>query len=298
MKIIGGSASKVLTEDICNFISRGIGYINLLPSDVLLTTFSDGEPRIEIKENMRNEDVFIIQSLSYPINDHLMELMFILDALKRSDVHSITVVMPYYGCGRQDKKDKPRVPISSKVVADMLEMSGIKRLVTLDLHAPQIQGFFSIPVDNLYGSSVFLPHMKKFKNGLSIISPDAGGNERATHYAKKLDCEMSFCYKHRSNPNEIGEMKLIGSVEGRDCVIVDDICDTAGTLTKSANKLKEAGALSVNAFITHGVLSGDGVEKVNDSCIDSIYITDSIQQPEKVLKNNKFHIVSIDELIG
>lgn len=297
MKIISGSSHPLLCEDICNYLSKEVG-IKTSPVKTFLSSFNDGETRVEIQENIRNQDVYIIQSLSKPVNDNLMELIIILDALKRSDVKSITVIIPYYGYSRQDKKCHSRSPISARVVADILELNNIKRIVTLDLHSPQIQGFFNIPVDNLFSSIIFLPYIKTFTNGITCVSPDSGGLERVTHFAKKLDCSMSFCYKHRTSPGEIGSMRLIGNVEGKDCLLIDDLCDSGGTLVKSADILKENGAISVNAFFTHPVLSNNAIEKLTNSRIDNIYTTDSIPPSKNLLENNKFHIVSIAPMIG
>lgn len=297
MYIISGKSNPLLTEDIINYItkekSRPATQVKILSN-----TFSDGEIQIELQENLRRKDVYVVQSLSSPVNEHLMELMLILDALKRSDVNSITLIIPYYGYSRQDKKIKPRVPISAKVIASMLELYTPSRVITLDLHSSQIQGFFNGPVDNLYGSSVFIPHMKKHTNGLTIVSPDSGGTERATYYAKKLNCELAFCYKHRSNPNEIGDMRLIGNVQDKDCLLVDDMVDTGGSLVKSAQILMESGAKSVHAYVTHGVLSGPALKNLQDDSLQSVNITDTILPNLEVMKNNKFKLVSVAPLLG
>jgi ribose-phosphate pyrophosphokinase len=297
MHIIGGSSNYLLLEDICTYLTKEKDF-EITPTKTLLGRFSDGETRVEINENLRGQDVFVIQSLSSPVNDNLMELLLILDTLKRSDVHSVTVILPYYGYSRQDKKIRQRVPISAKVVADCLGLYQPKRIVTLDLHSNQIQGFFNCPVDNLYGSIVFLPYMKRHKNNLICISPDAGGTERVAHYAKKLNCEMAFCYKHRNKPNEIGEMRLVGEVKGKDCLIIDDMADTCNTLIEASKILIENKASSVHAYVTHGVLSGHAVKKLKDSQIESFSITDSILPTLDVMKCNKFRLISIAPLLG
>jgi ribose-phosphate pyrophosphokinase len=297
MHIIGGSSNSLLLEDICTFLTyeRKFG---IRPTDVVLGRFSDGETRIEINQNIRGQDVYVIQSLSNPVNDSLMELVLILDALKRSDVKSVTVILPYYGYSRQDKKIRQRAPISAKVVADILQLYPLKRVVTLDLHSNQIQGFFNCPVDNLYGSIVFLPYMKKHTNSLICISPDAGGTERVAHYAKKLNCEMAFCYKHRDNPNEIGEMKLVGNVKNKDCLIIDDMADTCNTLVEASKLLIENKARSVHVYVTHGVLSGNALEKIKDAEIESFSMTDSILPSIDAMKCNKIRLISVAPLLG
>jgi len=295
--IISGRGNPLLTEDIVNYISREKSH-PVTQVKVLSDKFSDGELRVEIQENLRGKDVYVVQSLSNPANEYIMELMLILDALSRSDVKSITLVISYYGYARQDKKVIPRSPISAKILASMLELYHPNRLITIDLHAPQIQGFFSIPVDNLYGSIAFIPHMKKHTNGLVSVSPDGGGVERASYYAKRLDCGLAFCYKHRNKPNEIAEMRLIGEVKGKDCLLVDDMCDTGSTLVKASDILLENGAKSVHAYITHGVFSGNAVENLSNSSLQTINITDTILPSIEVMKNNKFKMISIAPLLG
>ena len=297
MYIISGRGNPLLTEDIVNYISREKSH-PVTQVKVLSDKFSDGELRVEIQENLRGKDVYVVQSLSNPANEYIMELMLILDALSRSDVKSITLVISYYGYARQDKKIIPRSPISAKILASMLELYHPNRLITIDLHAPQIQGFFSIPVDNLYGSIAFIPHMKNHINGLVAVSPDGGGVERASYYAKRLDCGLAFCYKHRNKPNEIAEMRLIGEVKGKDCLLVDDMCDTGSTLVKASDILLENGAKSVHAYITHGVFSGNAVENLSNSSLQTINITDTILPSIEVMKNNKFNMISIAPLLG
>ncbi len=297
MYIISGRGNPLLTEDIVNYISREKSH-PVTQVKVLSDKFSDGELRVEIQENLRGKDVYVVQSLSNPANEYIMELMLILDALSRSDVKSITLVISYYGYARQDKKVIPRSPISAKILASMLELYHPNRLITIDLHAPQIQGFFSIPVDNLYGSIAFIPHMKKHTNGLVSVSPDGGGVERASYYAKRLDCGLAFCYKHRNKPNEIAEMRLIGEVKGKDCLLVDDMVDTGRSLVKASNILLDSGAKSVHAYITHGVFSGNAVENLSNSSLQTINITDTILPSIEVMKNNKFKMISIAPLLG
>jgi len=297
-KIISGSSNIPLTDDICSYILHEYDY-PIKPVNTMLTKFSDGESRVEINENLRGYHVFVIQSLSNPVNDNLIELCLILDTLKRCNVSEVTVVNPFYGYARADKKDKPRTPISAKMVADIIQTCNLNRMVTIDLHSPQIQGYFNCPVDNLYASKVLLKHMPNYSSDeLVIVSPDKGGVERASYYSKKLNCGLAFCYKHRDKPNEIAEMRLIGDVSGKRCVIVDDMADTCGTLVKCNNILKEKGAKEVSAFVTHGVLSGNGYDNLNDSCIDTVNITNTIKLPDKVLKNPKFNVINVDELIS
>ena len=298
-KVIGGSSSKILTEDVCDILSYNTKK-KIKPVKTLLSKFANGESLVEIHENLRGLDVFVVQLFSKSVNDDLMELMLLLDALKRSDVKSINLILPMYPYARQDRKSKSRTPISSRTVASMLEIYNIDRLITIDLHASQIQGFFNLPVDNLYGSILFLPYMKQFTNDITIISPDSGGTQRATYFAKALDCSMSFCYKHRNvnKPGKIEEMRLVGNVEGKDCLIVDDLCDSGGTLIKCANMLKENGAVSVNVFFTHPVLSGNAIDNLTNSKIDGIFTTDTLPLTEELMNNNKFNIISVASLLS
>lgn len=296
-KVVSGSSNIPLVDDICKYILHEYNYV-INPCDVLLDTFKDGELRVQINENLRGYHVFVVQSLSYTINDHLMELCLILDTLKRCNVKEVTVIVSFLGYSRQDKKDKPRTPISAKVVADIIQVCGLDRIVTIDLHAPQIQGFFNCPVDNLYASKLLLEHMNNNPKNLVIVSPDKGGVERASYYAKKLNCGLAFCYKHRDKPNEIAEMKLIGDVKEKTCILVDDIIDTGSTLVKAADILKSNGSRNVEVFATHGVFSGESVQKLTSSYIDKINITNTINLPTKILKNNKFNIINVDEMIA
>lgn len=302
VKIVTGNSNYLLAEDICTELNQKQIYYTepITLTETVMSTFKDGESQIEIHENMRGKDVFVIQSLSYPVNHHLVELCLILDALKRSNINSVTVVLPYYGYARQDRKVKPRVPISAKVVADMVQAIGLDRLVTIDLHSGQIQGFFDVPVDNLFAAPYLLKHMEDIDSpeNTVIVSPDAGGIERATYYSKKLNCGLAYCYKNRDKPNEISEMRLIGCVKDKTCLLVDDMIDSAGTLCKSAFLLKENGANYINAYTTHGVFSGEAIDRLNDSPISKVYVTDTIPLSTEVLRNNKFYVIGIGELIA
>jgi ribose-phosphate pyrophosphokinase len=287
MKIIAGRSNKELVANICDDL-------HIEPCDATINTFSDGEINVSINEHVRGEDVYVVQSMCYPVNDNLVELCLILDALKRSSCKRVTAVIPYYGYGRQDRKIKSKVPISAKVVADMLTVCGVDRVLTVDMHAGQIQGFFNCPVDNLYASSVFLP-LYQDKDNLTIVSPDAGGVDRANAYAKRLNCPLATVYKHRDKPNSISEMQLIGSVEGKDCLVLDDMVDTAGTICKASGILKDKGAKKVEVFATHGVLSNNAIEKIEKSDIDKLYITNTI--PLKT-ESSKIEVVRLERLLA
>jgi len=292
IKIIDGSANSPLVNSICSNSS-------LSDSNVqnVISSFSDKETLVEISENMRGCDVFVIQPTSSPANEHLMQLYFILDALKRSNCWRVTAVIPYYGYGRQDKKLKPRVPISAKSVASLIEFGGVHRVLTMDLHANQIQGFFNCPVDNLFASSIFLPYMRKHLNPNSVIvSPDEGGITRAVHYSKALKLPAAMLHKSRLVANEIDNMILLGSVRNMHAIIIDDMCDTATTLCKASDILKSAGALSVQGFISHGVFSGKAYQKIDSSAFNVIHVTDSIQQ--STLNTSKINIISCANLFA
>ena len=295
-KVISGWSNDQLVDDVCTYLSKFL-HLNTEPVDIKLGNFSDGETRVEIKENLRGYHVFVIQSLSNPVNDNLMELCFILDALKRASVSQVTVILPYYGYARQDRKVLPRVPISAKVVADIIQTCGLDRLVTIDLHANQIQGFFNCPVDNLYASSILLNHMDIDKDTV-IVSPDKGGTELAMYYAQKLNCELAFCYKHREKPNEVAEMKLIGNVKNKNCILVDDMIDTAGTLVKAGRLLKQYGAKDIEVYATHGIFSGPSIDRLENSEISQINITNTIQLPSQILTSPKFNVINVDMLIA
>jgi ribose-phosphate pyrophosphokinase len=293
-KLIAGNANLPLATAIARRMSLHRGRsVNLV--DARVERFNDQEIFVEVYENVRGEDMFIIQPTSRPANDNLMELLIIADALKRSSAARITAVIPYFGYARQDRRAKARTPISAKLVANLITEAGIDRVLTLDLHATQIQGFFDIPVDNLYAAPIFaLDVLHTFRDSLSdvmVVSPDVGGVARARELAKRINAPLSIVDKRREKPGEVAEMTVIGDVTGKKCIIVDDICDTAGTLCKAAETLMEAGATEVHSYITHGVLSGPAVERVSNSVMKSLVITDSIQPTEEVLGCKNIRIV-------
>ncbi|HJE02328.1 Ribose-phosphate pyrophosphokinase [Aliarcobacter thereius] len=269
-KLFSGSANPAFAKKVAD-------YLGMKVSDATLTKFSDGEMSVQITQSVRGQDVFIIQPTCSPANDNLMELLIMIDALKRSSAKSINAVIPYYGYARQDRKAAPRVPISAKLVADLLEAAGIHRIVTIDLHAAQIQGFFNIPADNLFGSILFVNYIKSknLKNPI-IASPDIGGVARARMYADKLGYDLVIVDKKREKANESQVMNIIGDVEGKDVILVDDMVDTAGTLVKAAEVLKQKGATSVMACCTHGVLSGPAYERIANGVLDELVISDTI----------------------
>jgi len=292
--LISGNANRPLAEEIARYAAMNSGMdIRLLDSRV--EKFNDKEIFVEVYENVRGEDMFIIQPTSNPANDNLMELLIIADALRRSSAARITAVMPYFGYARQDRRTKARTPISAKLVANLIVEAGIHRVLTMDLHATQIQGFFDIPVDNLYASPVFaldiMHHFGDRMDKVTIISPDVGGVARARDLAQRIGSGLSIVDKRRSKPGEIAEMKVIGDVEGKICIIVDDICDTAGTLCKAAEVLIEHGAAEVHSYITHGVLSGPAVERIEKSVMKHLVITDSIEATQPVKDARKIRIV-------
>ena len=279
--LIGGSSHPKLAQRISEILGVPL-------TDTLITRFSDGEIRVQINESVREKRVFIIESLCYPANDHIMELLLLMDAAKRASAKEINAVLPYYAYARQDRKDQPRVPISAKVVADIIQRVGADRVVAVDLHAEQIQGFFDIPVEHITALPLFADYLKKLElDNLVIVSPDAGGAKRANKLAKKLGAELAIIYKMRPRPNAVEVFDVIGNVEGKNCVIVDDIVDTAGTLVAAADMLLQKGAKSVRACITHGVLSGPAVERINNSKLEELVITDTIPTDDKPIKNKK-----------
>lgn len=293
-KMIAGNANQPLAKAIARRMSMYRGTtVGLV--DARVERFNDGEIFVEVFENVRGEDMFIIQPTSNPANDNLMELLIMADALRRSSAARITAVLPYFGYARQDRRTKARTPISAKLVANMLVEAGIERVLTMDLHAAQIQGFFDIPVDNLYASPIFaLDIQSQFKNQmdeLMIISPDVGGVARARELAKRINSPLAIVDKRREKAGEVAEMTIIGDVKGKICLIVDDMCDTAGTLCKAAEVLMENGAKEVHSYITHGVMSGPAVERVTGSVMKSLVITDSIQPTEAVLGAKNVRIV-------
>jgi len=263
--------------------------------NVIFSRFSDGEFQPSFEESVRGARVFIIGS-THPTSENLMEMLLMIDAAKRASAKHITAVMPYFGWARQDRKDKPRVPIAAKLVANLLETAGATRLITMDLHADQIQGFFEIPVDHLYASTIFVPYIKSLNlENLCIASPDMGGSKRAHSYAKFLNSDVVICYKQRKKANVIEKMELIGDVEGKNVILVDDMVDTAGTLVKASEIMKDKGAVSVRAICTHAILSGNAVEKVENSPMEELIVTDSI--PHDSLPK-KIHVLSCDKLFA
>ena len=288
MKLVSGNSNRPLAEAIA-------AYLNLPMTKCSVRRFADMEVVVEIQENVRGEDVFVVQSTSFPTNDHLMELLIIIDALRRASARRVTAVIPYFGYARQDRRTKARTPISAKLVANMMVSAGIERVLTMDLHAAQIQGFFDIPVDNLYASPVFALDIKHAFRGkldqVTVVSPDVGGVARARELAKRIDAPLSIVDKRREKPGEIAEMTVIGNVKDRVCVIVDDIVDTAGTLCKAAEVLMEAGAKEVHAYISHGVLSGPAIERVSKSVMKNLVITDSIEPTKETLATSNIRIV-------
>ena len=292
ISIFSGNSNPDLATKICE-------YLNLSLGSAQVKTFSDGEIQIEIDENVRSKDVFVIQSTCAPVNDHLVELLLMIDAMKRSSAKRITAVVPYFGYARQDKKVAPRVPISAKLVANMLEVAGANRVITMDLHAGQIQGFFDIPVDNIFAAPLLIEYIgKKFNGNLVIVSPDAGGVERARAFAKRLDADLAIVDKRRSAPNQAKAMAVIGDVKDKTVVILDDMADTAGTLTEAADALKENGAKEIHACCAHAVLSGPAIERISASVMKSLVVTDTIPLRENALACGKIVVISISELVG
>jgi len=287
--IFSGTSNPELSEEIAKYLEQPL-------STAKINRFSDGEISVQIAESVRGKDVFIIQPTSAPANDHLMELLIMTDALKRSSAKSITAVVPYYGYARQDRKAAPRVPISAKLVANLMETAGITRMVTVDLHASQIQGFFDIPVDNLYGAILFIDYIKSknFKNPV-IASPDIGGVARARYFAKKLGLEMVIVDKRREKANESEVMNVIGNVEGKDVILIDDMVDTAGTMVKGAAALKNLGANSVMACCTHPVLSGPAYERIEDGDLDELVVANTIPMDQK---SSKIKMLSTAPMLG
>ena len=293
-KLIAGNANRPLAQSIARRMSMHRG-MNVGLVDARVERFNDQEVFVEVYENVRGEDMFVIQPTSNPANDNLMELLIITDALRRSSAARITAVIPYFGYARQDRRTKARTPISAKLVANLLAKAGVDRVLTLDLHATQIQGFFDIPVDNLYAAPIFsldiLHNCTAQMDDLLIVSPDVGGVSRAREIAKRINAPMAIVDKRREAAGEIAEMTVIGQVEGKVCIIVDDICDTAGTLCKAAQLLVDHGAAEVHAYITHGVLSGPAVERIGNSVMKTLVITDSIQPTAQVLAARNIRIV-------
>ena len=290
--IFTGNSNPILTKDICNYLNVPIGKAKV-------KTFSDGEIQIEIEENVRLRDIFVVQSTCSPVNDNLIELLLMIDALKRASATRITAVMPYYGYARQDKKVAPRVPISAKLVADLLTTSGANRVITLDLHSSQIQGFFDIPVDNLFAAPVIIKYVKtNFNDNLIIVSPDAGGVERARAFAKRLNADLAIIDKRRESPNEAKAMAVIGDVVGKIAIIVDDMVDTAGTLTEAAAAIVRNGAKEAHAVCIHPVLSGPAIDRIMDSPLTSLAVTNTIPLNSKAAACGKIKTLTIADLVG
>lgn len=292
LRVFSGNSNGGLAREICEYIGIPLG-------DATVSTFGDGEIRIELNENVRGTDVFIIQSTCAPVNNHLMELLIMMDALKRASARRITAVLPYYGYARQDRKVQPRAPISAKLVADLITTAGANRVLTVDLHAGQIQGFFNIPVDNLFATPVLLDYIRKrnFKN-LVVVSPDAGGVERARAFAKRLKASLAIIDKRREGPNVSEIMNIIGEVKGRDTLLLDDIIDTAGTVAQAAAAIKDAGALRVYAGCTHAVLSGPALDRINNSAIEEVIVTNTIPIDGKDERCKKIKVLSVAPLLG
>jgi len=292
MKLFGGTSNPTLTLEVCD-------YLGVEPGEITSTRFSDGETQVEIGENSRGQDVFILQSTCPPVNDNIMELLIIMDALRRASAERITVVIPYYGYSRQDRKVKPRAPISAKLVADLVTVAGASRVVSMDLHAGQIQGYFNIPVDNVFAAPIILKYIQtNLQNNLVIVSPDAGGVERARAFAKRLDASLAIIDKRREAPNVAEAMNIIGEVEGKTAIILDDMVDTAGTLTQAAQALKSRGTSGIHACCTHPVLSGPAVKRIEASPIDSLVVANTIPLHDKAKNCKKIVALSIAELLG
>jgi len=291
-KILSGTANEALADEICGFLA-------IPRTRTTITRFSDGECYVHIEENVRGADVFVVQPTCFPVDEHLMELLLLVDALKRASARRITTVIPYYGYARQDRKDKPRVPVSSKLVADLLTTAGAHRALLVDLHAPQIQGFFNIPVDHLFASPVLVDHFRKMQlPNLTVVSPDAGGVERARFFAKKIDAALAIVDKRRTDMNVAEVMHVIGDVKGRTCLIIDDIIDTAGTLVKTAEALVNAGAAKVYACASHPVLSGEAIERISKSRLEEVVVTNTIPLTGKAQAEPKIKVLSIAGLLG
>ncbi|MFP4445959.1 MAG: ribose-phosphate pyrophosphokinase [Desulfosudaceae bacterium] len=291
-RIFAGNANPELAQSICAYLNKPLGVAKV-------SRFSDGEVQVEINENVRGRDVFIIQPTCTPVNDNLIELLLMIDALRRSAVSRITAVMPYFGYARQDKKVAPRVPISAKLVADLLTTAGSSKIITMDLHAGQIQGFFNIPVDNLFAAPVIIKHIHdKYDDDVVIVSPDAGGVERARAFAKRLDAGLAIIDKRRSAPNKAKAMAVIGNVKNKTAIILDDMIDTAGTLTEAASAIAEHGAREVHACCVHPVLSGPAVERIKNSALKNIIVTNTIPLSTAAAACDLIKVLSIAELVG
>jgi len=293
LKIFAGNSNLPLAREICQYLKVPVG-------KATVETFSDGESKVEVRENVRGGDVFVVQSTCAPGNDNLMEMLLMLDAFKRASAKRITAVIPYFGYARQDRKVAPRVPISAKLVADLITTAGASRILTMDLHSGQIQGFFNIPVDNLYATPVLLHYLRRQlnRNEVTIVSPDAGGVERARDFATRLDASLAIIDKRRSGPNVVAEMNIIGEVKGQTAVLLDDMVDTAGTLTMAAEALKKEGAKRIFSCCTHPVLSGPAIQKIDDSPLEELIVTNSIPLGPEAERCKKIKVLSVAHLIG
>jgi ribose-phosphate pyrophosphokinase len=293
IKVFAGNSNAELASAVC-------AYLNVPRGAADVRRFSDGEILVEIDENVRGGDVFVIQSTCTPVNDNLIELLLMLDAFRRASAKRITAVIPYFGYARQDRKVAPRVPISAKLVADLITTAGASRVLTVDLHAGQIQGFFNVPVDNLFATPVLLPYVRQRLNedDVSVVSPDAGGVERARAFAKHLDAALAIIDKRRARANEVAEMHIVGEVRGRTAVLVDDMVDTAGTLAAAAAALKESGARAVMACCTHPVLSGEAITRIEQSALTQLIVTDTIPLSPRAQSCSKIKVLSVAHLLG
>jgi ribose-phosphate pyrophosphokinase len=292
LKIFTGSANPALAEELCGCLGIPLGKASL-------RQFSDGEIYLQIQENVRGTDVFVVQPTCPPVDRHLMQLLLMIDALKRSSAERITAVLPYYGYARQDRKDKPRVPISAKLIASLIERAGADRILALDLHAAQIQGFFDVPVDHLFAAPVMIEYFKPQETPhLTVVSPDAGGVERARAFAKRLKVPLAIIDKRREDVNVAEVMHIIGRVRGRNCLIVDDLIDTGGTLVKATEALLDKGAISVSACATHAVLSGQAVERIESSQLKEVVLTNSIPLSEEAQRSSKVRSLSVGKLLA
>ncbi len=292
LKIFSGTANPCLAHQICSSLGIQLG-------NLMLETFSDGEVYLQFQENVRGADVFLIQPTCRPVDHNLMELFLMLDAAKRASADRITAVLPYYGYARQDRKDKPRVPISAKLIASLLERAGANRIMAMDLHAAQIQGFFDVPVDHLFSAPVMIEYFKPLEvPDLTVVSPDPGGVERARAFGKRMNAPLAIIDKRREKPNVAEVMNVVGEVEGRNCLMVDDLIDTAGTLVKGAEALMQQGARSVSACATHAVLSGSAVERIDDSPLKEVVFTDSIPLSEEAKHSKKIKALPVAPLLA
>jgi ribose-phosphate pyrophosphokinase len=292
VKVFTGNANPGLAQEICERMNIPLG-------NAVVTRFSDGEINIQIMDNVRGSDVFVVQPTANPVNRHLMELLIMIDALKRASAARITAVLPYYGYSRQDRKAQPRVPITAKLVADLITTAGANRVLTIDLHAGQIQGFFNIPVDNLFAAPVLLDYLRKKKfNDLTLVSPDAGGVERTRAFAKRLDASLAIIDKRREKANVAQVMHIIGDVKGHDCLLLDDMVDTAGTLTEGVAALKNAGAVAIMAACSHAVLSGPAIQRINDSARSEVIVTNTIALDSKKKECRKLTVLSVAPLLA